>query len=610
MKNIKSIKRLFRNLDYILDKKQKWRSAAVFASMFVCSLTELLGVSMIYPFLLLMMDEDALRNNSYLSWIHVIWPNISNRGMIIILAIGIAFVYVIKNALSIVCTYIQAAYSTKINRELSVKMLKSYMMRPYEYFVNTHSKYIIRGLGGDIASVYGVLSSGFDLCAGTITIVMIVIYLMKIDVFVASVSIVAGGICLLAITLGFKGIMKRLGGESRGLAAESPGYTYQLINGIKEITVLDRKDYFVDGYNDFQKKGAAITRKTTVINSAPNCFIEAACVIVVITVLSIRISQGVDMSTFLPGLGAFAMGIFRIMPSIAKLSSRVNNIVYYLPGLDNVYSIMKDAEQLKIDYDAEEAELARLMEENHYDKLSFNNEILVKGVHWRYKNSTEDVLDGLSLVVHKGESIGLIGSSGGGKSTLVDILMTLFKPQSGKVMMDGVDIFLMKYRWRSLIGYVPQSVYLTGGSVRSNVAFGLPDDKIIDEKVWKALEQAQLREFIESLPERLDTPVGEHGVMFSGGQRQRVAIARALYNQPEILILDEATAALDNKTERAFMEAIEALQGEKTIIIVAHRLTTVRNCDRIYEIRDGIAIERSVQEVVAEIPGGQDAFKS
>ena len=232
--------------------------------------------------------------------------------------------------------------------------------------------------------------------------------------------------------------------------------------------------------------------------------------------------------------------------------------------------------------------------------MSFKDKIEIKDIHWKYENGTKDVLKGLNMTIKLGESVGLVGSSGGGKSTLVDILMSLFKPQTGSVTMDGVDIFLMKYRWRSLIGYVPQAIFLSSGSIRENVAFGIASSKISDERVWNALERAQLKEFVESLPDKLNTLVGERGVNFSGGQRQRVAIARALYDEPEILILDEATSALDNETEKAFMESIESLQGEKTIILVAHRLTTVRNCDRVYEIKNGIAIERDIQEILRD----------
>lgn len=599
--SINSVIKIFRYIGYILTAKQKRESIYVFISMIVCSLLELLGVSAIYPFLLLLMDENAMRGKPYISWIYSVCPDIENESIIIILGIIIALIYVLKNAMFIYCTYIQNAYSAKINRELSVKILKSYMIRPYEFFVNTDSSIIMRGLNGDVSSVYNIILSAFQIFAEVFTIMMIVLYLIKIDVFIAMGSIVAGAICFLAITVGFKKIMKQLGKESRRLSYVVSGCSYQIINGIKEITVLDRKDCFVDMYDSHAEKNAAVMKKTQMIGSIPDRLLETACIIVVMTVLCIKICNGVDTHTFFPLLGAFVMGVFRIMPSISRISGRVNNVVYFMPGLDNAYGIIKDSEKIECEHIKEEIELSEILKNTDYSTKSFENEIVVKDVHWRYLNGTDEVLKGVNLIIKRGESIGLIGSSGGGKSTLVDVLMSLFRPQIGTVTMDGIDIFLMKYRWRRLIGYVPQSVFLTGDSIRANVAFGLPKDEISDEKVWKALEQAQLMTFIKGLPERLNTTVGERGIKLSGGQRQRVAIARALYDEPEILILDEATAALDNDTEKAFMEAIEQLQGKKTIILVAHRLTTVRNCDRIYEIKDGKAIERDVKEVMAGV---------
>ena len=214
---------------------------------------------------------------------------------------------------------------------------------------------------------------------------------------------------------------------------------------------------------------------------------------------------------------------------------------------------------------------------------------------WQYEGQTRPVLDGVSFEIHKGQSVALIGTSGSGKTTLSDVILGLLTPAKGSVYMDGIDIYTMPKAWAGIVGYVPQSVFLIDDTIRNNVAFGLRD--IDDADIWKALEQAQLKAFVETLPAGLDTIVGDRGIKFSGGQRQRVAIARALFNKPEILILDEATAALDNETEKAVMESIDALQGQITMVIVAHRLTTIRNCDSIYEIKDGKAVKRSKSEV-------------
>lgn len=600
-KNLSSIKRIIKNILYILSPEQKRESVIVFLSMLLSSFLEVVGVSVIYPFLMLIGDEESMRQKFYLAWIYQLDPSISAIKVTIFLGVTVAVIYVIKNLVSVLCTYCQVSYSAKINKELSVRMLNSYMKRPYEFFVNTRTPVVLRGLNGDVNAVYSIILYGFQTIAELLTILLIFLYLVKLDPFVAVTSLALGGVSFLAITAGFKGVMKRLGKDSREQEATRSGTALQIITGIKEIMVLDRQSPFVRKYDSVLKKNATITKKMGVVNAIPDRCLEVTCVVALMLVLCMRVAQGVDPRTFLPTLGAFAMGIFRIMPSMAKLSGRINNIVYFVPGLDNAYDLIKETEEIERQYDAEEKELKEQIIRYKYDKLSFHNEIKIDKVHWKYKNSNGEVLRGLSLSVRCGESVGIIGASGGGKSTLVDVLMTLFRPQSGSITMDGVDIFLMKHRWRNMIGYVPQAVFLTDDTVRKNVAFGLSEDEISDDHVWRALEQAQLKEFVQSLPNQLNTIVGEFGVRFSGGQRQRIAIARALYDEPEILIFDEATSALDNETEKEFMAAIDFLQGKKTIILVAHRLTTVKNCDRIYEIKDGLAFERDVQDVIAEI---------
>lgn len=599
MSNIKSVFRIIEHIQFILSKKQKRSSIVVFASMIVSSLLELLGVSIVYSFLQLMIDEEALDNNPFAKIINELFPSISTRIIIIILGLTIAVVYCLKNVVAMICAYIQVRYSAFINRELSVRMLDSYMKRPYTFFVNTNSSIIMRGLAGDVSSVYNIILNSFQIIAESASIVLISAFLIYVDPSIAVISMLIAFICFLMITVGFKGIMKRLGKQLRELQAQSSGFTYQAIQGIKEITVLDRRQSFVKDYEKINKRIEKKTITTGLVNAAPDRLLEASCILGVMSILCVKIAAGVEMESFIPSLGAFVMGIFRIMPSVSRVSNRVNNIVYYMPGLDNIYEVLQDDELIEKNNRIEEQELAKQIEREGISDIHFNNNLIIDDVYWKYNENQDYVLKGLNMTINKGESVAFIGTSGGGKSTLVDIIMTLFRPQRGTIKADGIDIFLMKNKWRRIIGYVPQMIFLTNDTVRANVAFGLSKDECSDEMVWKALEKAQLKEFVMSLPDGLDTIVGEWGVKFSGGQKQRIAIARALYNDPEILILDEATAALDNETERAFMEAIEMLQGEKTIILVAHRLTTVRNCDRVYEIKNGIAVEQNVDEVLS-----------
>ena len=245
-----------------------------------------------------------------------------------------------------------------------------------------------------------------------------------------------------------------------------------------------------------------------------------------------------------------------------------------------------------------ESTLLKIEEKEHDVELEFNEKLEIMDVVWKYPDGTENVLDYVTISINKGESIAFVGPSGAGKSTLADIVLGLFQPQEGRILIDGVDVSNCPMAFSRIIGFVPQTVYMIDDTIRRNVAFGLFDDEIDESAVWNALEQAQMKEFVEELPMGLDTIVGERGVRFSGGQSQRLAIARALYTNPDILILDEATSALDTETETAVMEAIEALQGQKTLIIIAHRLTTIRNCDKIYEISNGKASERKYTDLL------------
>lgn len=309
--------------------------------------------------------------------------------------------------------------------------------------------------------------------------------------------------------------------------------------------------------------------------------------------------MGTDVAEFVPVLGTFAMAAFKMLPSIGKITSRMTGIIYARPYLDNLYINIREVEEYEKSYNEFIKEYAK---EEGVDKdsscLEFKHELSVRNVTWKYRNQGNNVLNQISLNIRKGESVAFIGASGAGKTTLADIILGLLKPQGGTVTVDGADIFAIPQTWARIVGYVPQMVFLKDDTIRNNVAFGIREEDIDDNTVWKALEEAQLREFVERLPNKLDTIVGERGIKFSGGQRQRVAIARALYHKPQILVLDEATAALDNDTEAAVIESIDTLQGSVTLIIVAHRLTTIRNCDTIYEIKDGRAIKREKSDVL------------
>lgn len=593
--NFRALFRIIKQVIYVLDSKQKKASIGIFLCMILNSGLELLGVSAIYPFLQMMLTPAEIKNRWYVRWVFFFNPNAPERVVLLGLGIIIILIYLLKNAFMIVCTYVQTSFAANFQRELSIKMLSAYFRRPYQFFLNTNSSVVLRGIGLDVAAVYQIMLNFFTLIAEMLTVIILGMFLITTDIVMTIGAMTLAFFCLLTTILVFKDKMKKAGRNAREASGLKYKYGYQAVTGIKEIMVLDRKKNFIEKYNEaaYLEQKAAITNG--VITACPDRILEGVCIGGIIGIVCFRIARGVDLGAFIPVLGTFAMAAFKILPSISKISTRINAIVFQQMSLQEAYDNLKEARKYEL-----EMQKYILDETNsNAETIRFVNELKINNIVWKYLNAKENVLENTELAIKKGEAVAFIGSSGAGKTTLADVIMGLLKPQSGTVLMDGIDIFTIPHQWARIIGYVPQSVFLIDDTVRSNVAFGLKRDEIQDEKVWEALQQAQMKDFVENLPNRLDTIVGERGVKFSGGQRQRIAIARALYENPDILVLDEATSALDNETETAVMESIDALQGSKTLIIVAHRLTTIRNCDRIYEIVDGVAIEREKESVLA-----------
>lgn len=605
LSNIKAVKRILSQLIYILNKEQKRNSLFVFVSMVLGSSLELIGVSAIFPFLQTILDVDSTKSSWYVSWIYNIIPNASNNYIIVILGIFIMLIYIVKNIVALFCNYIQYWFANRFQRELATLMLESYLKRDYEFFVNTNSSIIVRGVDSDTIGVYTELVSFFELLSQIITVLMIGMYLLYTDWSIAISALILAGGCFFFTTLGFKKSIKRAGIKYWKAVGEKNKYVYQAVNGVKDITVLNRREVFLGAYKEVAKDYETANLKNSFLGTCPDRILEGVCISGFMMIICVRVAINPDVKTFLPVIGAFAVGAFRILPTIAKMSMRINNIVFNQEPLQNCYNNIREVKENSSYYNRKvgtyvDDECQGLINsgESNKNRLSFEHVLSVNNVTWKYQNADVAVLKGASLDVKKGESVALIGASGTGKTTMADVILGLFKPQAGTVELDGIDIYSRLADWSKIVGYVPQSVFLTDDTIRANVAFGLPQAMIDDGKIWESLEKAQLADFVRGLPFGLDAIVGERGVKFSGGQMQRIAIARALYEDPEILVLDEATSALDTDTETAVMEAIESLQGSKTLIIVAHRLTTIKNCDKIYEIIDGKAIERSKNDVL------------
>ncbi|MBQ1242038.1 MAG: ABC transporter ATP-binding protein, partial [Oscillospiraceae bacterium] len=323
-------------------------------------------------------------------------------------------------------------------------------------------------------------------------------------------------------------------------------------------------------------------RKYTVLATIPGKLIETVCMSSLLLLIAYKIASGADLSSLVPGLSGFAVAALRLLPRTNSINSHINSITYNRPSLDALYSDLTESDRL-------DAERQREIEEKrkHKSPKTKSEDIVLDHISYTYPNAAAPVLSDINLRIPHGSSVGIVGTTGAGKTTLVDIILGLLKPQDGTVHYGSLDIHEDYARWQEHIGYIPQNIYLTDESIRKNVALGVPDEEIREADVWRALEHAQLADFVRSLPEGLDTVIGERGVRISGGQRQRIGIARALYRDPEILFFDEATSSLDNETESAVMDAINTIGKSKTIVIVAHLLTTIEKCDLIFRVENG-----------------------
>lgn len=591
------VKKELHKLLYILNKEQKAYGALVFFCSLIGSALEVIGVGIIMPMVQAFMDVDKLMQNK---WVRMMADGLGIKAtdaskIVVMITIGVILVFLIKNLYFIFLSWVRIKFSCKVSRELSTRMMSNYMKRGYEFFLNHNTAELSRNIGGDVSGVDTIIYQLLRVLVDTLTIIMIVIYIMVTDWMIAIAMVVMALLCLSIIYGYFRVQMREAGQHFNKYNGITSKYLLQALHGIKEILVMRKQEYFVRHYEEANREKQRGAIKQTVGAESPAYIIEGLCIAGLLSVVCVRLIMNQQSAVdLIPALSAFAVGAFRILPSLGRISSALNTAIYYMPSLEHVY------ENLQRINNSEESDYKLIDKTFAQKEIEFNEKISIENISWRYQNGENDVIHNLNLTIRKGTSVAFVGQSGAGKTTLADIILGLLPPQKGRILIDGNDIFQMGDKLGHIMGYVPQTVYLTDDTIRNNVAFGREWSEIDDDKVWKALEQAQLKEFAEQLSGGLDTFVGDRGIRFSGGQRQRIAIARALYENPDIIIFDEATAALDNETELAVMESIRSLQGYKTLIIIAHRLTTIKDCDVIYEIKDGKAFVRTYDELIKE----------
>lgn len=618
---MRQIKNVLKKTLYVLDKPQKILCVFVFLLTCIGAAFECLGVSAIIPLVSAVQDPALIMNSAFFKS-HPSLSSLTYNEVIGIIGAGVILLYIAKNLYFIFMSWIRVKFSGKIGREISVKMFASYLSRGYEFFLNINYGQFCRGVVGDTSAVSSVIFSIFSLVAEILTIACICIFMFFADWSIALVVLVLAVVCVLLIFFLFRKKMFEAGVEARKYSIKIDQALAQSFLGVKDVLLLRKQKHFIGEYERNKIAVQKLECKQTVARESPSYIIEGICVSGLMLAVCVRIIlRGTDPH-FIAVLAAFAVGAFRVLPSLGRISSALNTLTGLLPSIDALYehvlqreayvrehpeaSFVAADKKLKwglISRDAQYSNDDALREEGKYtpNEDKFHASLELRNISFRYSEELGYVLRNVNLTIKKGQAIALIGTSGAGKSTLADILLGLLIPQEGGVYMDGDKITGIPERWAATIGYVPQSVFLADISIRENVAFGERVENIDDDRVREALERAELKEFIDTLPEGMETAVGDRGVRLSGGQRQRIAIARALYHRPEILVLDEATSALDNETETAIMSAIDSLQGQVTMIIVAHRLTTVRNCDVIYEVNQTGLIIRDKNEVLSGV---------
>ncbi|MGM8212347.1 ABC transporter ATP-binding protein [Virgibacillus sp. W0430] len=572
-------------LHQLFNKREKQKLVFLFVMMVFAALFETIGIGLIVPFVGMVTNPDMIYEQKILSYIYNLFNFKTSTAFIIFSVIALLIIFVFKNLYLLFFNYAQLRVILNQQVKMSKDLFNAYLTKPYIFHLHRNSADLLRNVNGEVPRVFqGIVMSVFQLLTEILIITCILILLLITSpIATITASFLLGGSVLLFFSLLRKKI-SRLGEEQQRVSGMMIKWVNQGLGASKEVKVSGKESFFINAYSSHSQIKANNSRYMKLLELVPRLFIETLLVSTVLITMLIIVFQGMSTTQLVSTMALFAMAAFRLMPSITRVVALITTIRYSQPALQVVYEdLLKNREvHPNTNRDAIVVNIG---------ERTFKDSIKLDQVYFRYPDQEDYAIKNISLTIPIGQSVAFIGESGAGKSTIVDIILGLFEPEKGSVSIDGMKIGDQRAIWQQKIGYIPQFIFLSDDTIRRNVAFGIDSDKINDKEVWRALEQAHLKDFVKSMPEQLDTVVGEQGVRLSGGQRQRIGIARALYHNPEILFMDEATSALDNETEKEIMKAIDGLKGEKTLIIIAHRLSTIENCDTVFKISDGRLID-------------------
>jgi ATP-binding cassette, subfamily B, bacterial PglK len=565
-----------KKLAFMLTPKQRLEAIVLLALMVVGMALEMLGISLVLPALLLMTRSIGAATNPSLQAIAALLGNPTRAQIVIWGMLALVAVYAVKTMFLAFLLWRQMRFVYGVQAEISYRLFAAYLRQPYSFHLYRNSAFLIRNATSEVqvlchtllTPTFNFLTEGFVLVG--IAAVLLIVEPLGTIIIATSLAAVAY-ISHLATHAAVRGWgVARHGQEGRRIQCLQQG-----LGGVKDVLLLGREQDFLEQYQLHNLASARASRNHDTLHQTPRLALELLAVLGLAVFVLVKLRSGVAVDSLVPTIGLFAAAAFRIMPSANRVISASHHVQYALPVLSTLY---------------QELSLAGAgvgSQQTPIEPVTLQHSIRMTGIAFTYPDASTPALSRIELTITRGTTVGFVGGSGAGKSTLVNILLGLLPPDTGHVEVDGADIAQHPRTWQRTVGYVPQTIFLTDDSLRRNIAFGIAADRIDEAAVRSAVSSAQLDDFVASLPEGLDTSVGERGVRVSGGQLQRIGIARALYHNPSVLVLDEATSSLDALTERGVMRAVGALHGRKTIIIVAHRLSTLQDCDRIFRLEGG-----------------------
>ncbi len=573
---------ILKKLNVLLDKKQKRTMVGLMFLMVIGAFLQTAGVGLLVQVINVVLDPQAVENSALAQVLYKILGSRDYKNFAITVMVLLIVTFIVKNVFLYIQQKLTFAFVYTNQFRTSERMMRNYLRRGYEFYLNADTAVVQRSITSDVNNMYALILALLQMMSDGVVSLFIVGYCLATNGTMTMILAVVLVTLMVVIKKVLKPIMYKAGKDNQDYYSGLFKWISQTVQGIKEVKITCKEQYFVSEYKKCGKGYVDAVQRYSLYNNIPKLLIETVCVGTMVGYMIFMVATGVPTENMLTVFGTLAAAAFILLPCVNRINNQINSIAYFEPFFMGVSDNLQD--------EIGEAKVDMTFATDEEEKLPVKESIEMKEITYAYPNTEKLIFDKANLTIPVGASVGIVGTTGAGKSTVVDILLGLLETKSGQVCADGVDVKEHYRQWLKNVGYVPQMIFMLDDSIRKNVAFGVPEEKIDEEKLWAALKEAQLDEFVKTLPEGLETGIGERGIRLSGGQRQRIGIARALYNDPEVLIMDEATSALDNDTEAAIMESINRLHGKKTLIIIAHRLQTIEKCDIVYRVENGKAV--------------------